>query len=173
MIDLINLQPDEVVSFKEIQHKKIVLQVHKVKRWWKFSWLVKKEVLVLDAINTDILEEFKAFCTSGFFENKMEDFEQDLVHVSVGLSEEVGELNGMIKKHVYHSAVLDHAKAKSELGDILWYWMVAVSLFGFSVNEVVRYNYHKLKERYPEGRAVNYQARKKENFEKLDKLSRS
>lgn len=173
MIDLVNLKENEVVSFKEVQHKKIVLQVYTVKKFLWFSWLRKKEVLVLDAVNTDMLEEFKNFCLSGFYENKMEDFEQDLVHISVGLSEEVGELNGMIKKHVYHSANLDHVKAKSELGDILWYWMVAVSLFGFNVNEVVSYNYHKLKERYPDGRSVNYQARKKENFGKLNKLSKS
>ena len=69
----------------------------------------------------------------------------------LGLSGEVGELNDMIKKWVFHEKSLDTMHAKKELGDVLWYVAMMCESFGWDLDEIMQMNIDKLKARYPEG----------------------
>ena len=70
---------------------------------------------------------------------------------SLGLSGEVGELNDMIKKWIFHKSDMDITHAKKELGDIMWYVACMAKSFGWSLEEIMQLNIDKLKERYPDG----------------------
>lgn len=74
-----------------------------------------------------------------------------IVMATMGLSGEVGELNDMIKKWIFHKSDMDITHAKKELGDILWYVACMAESFGWSLDEIMKMNIDKLKARYPDG----------------------
>ena len=74
-----------------------------------------------------------------------------VINASLGLSGEVGELNDMIKKWVFHGHDIDMQEVKKELGDVCWYVAMMCESFGFDLEEVMELNIDKLKKRYPEG----------------------
>lgn len=74
-----------------------------------------------------------------------------ILNTCLGLSGEVGELNDMIKKWVFHEKPLDTIHAKKELGDVLWYVAMMCESFGWDLDEIMQMNIDKLKARYPEG----------------------
>lgn len=86
--------------------------------------------------------------------NKKDVFEQkDLIlNASLGLSGEVGEVNDIIKKYMYHGHKLDDdmkEKIILELGDVCWY----VALMAWAINktkfeDVLNKNIEKLEKRY-------------------------
>ena len=75
----------------------------------------------------------------------------EAITAALGLSGEAGELNDMLKKHIFHGHELETLHVKKELGDILWYVALMCSAFGFSLDDVMQTNIDKLKARYPEG----------------------
>ena len=78
---------------------------------------------------------------------------------ALGLAGESGEVIDIIKKHLYHGHAVDREKMKEELGDVLWYLTMLGGLVDVSLTDIMEYNVHKRKERYPEGfsreRSVN------------------
>lgn len=80
----------------------------------------------------------------------------------LGLSGEVGELNDMIKKWIFHEKPLDEEHAKKEMGDVLWYVAMMCHSFGWDMDEILQMNVDKLKARYPEGFSVELANNRKE-----------
>lgn len=74
-----------------------------------------------------------------------------VINASLGLSGEVGELNDMIKKWIFHEKPLDEDELCKELGDILWYAAMFCESMHWDIEEVMQQNIDKLKKRYPEG----------------------
>ena len=72
----------------------------------------------------------------------------------LGLSEEVGEVLGLIKKAEYHGRELDRDALKKELGDVLWYLAAIAHWYGFDLGDVAAANVEKLRRRYPDGFSV-------------------
>ncbi len=69
----------------------------------------------------------------------------------IGLASEAGEALDIGKKLWFHTEKpLDRTKILSELGDVAYYWLKAVEVFGFTVKEVLEYNRKKLESRHPE-----------------------
>lgn len=71
----------------------------------------------------------------------------------IGLASEAGETLDIGKKMWFHNYKSDeHYREKllSELGDVMYYWLKAVDVFGFTPQEVVAYNRRKLESRHPE-----------------------
>ena len=85
-----------------------------------------------------------------------------IVMATMGLSGEVGELNDMIKKWIFHKSDMDITHAKKELGDILWYVACMAESFGWSLDEIMKMNIDKLKARYPEGFDAEHSLHRKE-----------
>ncbi|WP_312372705.1 nucleoside triphosphate pyrophosphohydrolase family protein [Lachnoclostridium sp.] len=69
----------------------------------------------------------------------------------LGLSGEVGEINDLIKKAVYHGHELDEMEMLKELGDVMWYVAMMADALGVSMQFIADININKLMKRYPEG----------------------
>lgn len=74
-----------------------------------------------------------------------------VLNAALGLSGEVGELNDMLKKWIFHEKQLDIDHAKKEVGDICWYLAMLCESFGWNLDEIMQISIDKLKARYPEG----------------------
>lgn len=70
---------------------------------------------------------------------------------AMGLAGESGEVVDLIKKHLYHDAILDRDKMIKELGDVRWYIEVLCHCIGVTLEEVEKVNIEKLRKRYPNG----------------------
>ncbi len=74
-----------------------------------------------------------------------------LLSGGLGLCGEAGEVADELKKHLFHGHAIDKDRLASELGDVLWYWVLLCDTLGLSMEEVVSGNVEKLRRRYPEG----------------------
>lgn len=74
----------------------------------------------------------------------------DIIHASLGVSSEAGELSGAIKKHLIYGQPLDKLNIKEECGDILWYISLMLTSCGYTMESCMQDNIDKLKIRYPE-----------------------
>jgi NTP pyrophosphatase (non-canonical NTP hydrolase) len=74
-----------------------------------------------------------------------------VLNAALGLSGEVGELNDLIKKFVFHDKPMDEGHFKRELGDICWYLVMMCEACGYSLEDIMQININKLKARYPDG----------------------
>lgn len=74
-----------------------------------------------------------------------------VINAALGLSGEVGELNDMLKKWVFHEKQLDVEHLKREISDVCWYLALMCDSFNFNLDEIMQINIDKLKVRYPQG----------------------
>ena len=86
-----------------------------------------------------------------FFESGMANDIGGVLNACLGLAGEVGELNDMIKKWVFHEKELDETHLKKELGDVMWYVAMMCQSMGWELDDVLQMNIEKLIARYPEG----------------------
>ena len=75
----------------------------------------------------------------------------NVLHWSLGLSGEVGELVDTVKKHVFYKQPFDMVNAEEELGDILFYAVAMINELGLDTDYVMATLDAKLNQRYPEG----------------------
>ena len=71
----------------------------------------------------------------------------------IGLASEAGELLDIGKKMWFHSEKPEgfyREKMLSELGDVFYYLLKVMDVFGFTLKEVLDYNRKKLASRHPE-----------------------
>lgn len=97
----------------------------------------------INYINTLYPESIKR-CTD-FYDNT------ELIHASLGVAGEAGEVIDIIKKHVAYGKILDKGKLALELGDLLHYMCRVMVLTDISFDDVVSGNVDKLTTRYPDG----------------------
>lgn len=78
-----------------------------------------------------------------------------LMTSTIGMSSESGEFAEIVKKVLFQGKPFtDQTKAhlKSELGDVIWYWINACRALDVDPNEVIAQNVQKLESRYPGGK---------------------
>lgn len=76
--------------------------------------------------------------------------EQRLMDAAAGLSEEAGEVLGVVRKHLFQQRPLDREAIRLELGDVLWCVAGVASALGLSLSDVADANIEKLRIRYPD-----------------------
>jgi NTP pyrophosphatase (non-canonical NTP hydrolase) len=81
---------------------------------------------------------------------KLSDTER-LVDAAAGLSEEAGEILGLVRKHAFQSHALPRDTLQIELGDALWCLAMTAHSAGISLEQVAATNVNKLRARYPHG----------------------
>ena len=74
-----------------------------------------------------------------------------VLNACLGLAGEVGELNDMVKKVIFHEKELDEIHLMKELGDVMWYVAMMCQSMGWELDDVLQMNIEKLIARYPEG----------------------
>ena len=76
---------------------------------------------------------------------------QLIINAALGLSGEVGEVNDLLKKHMFQGHDLNKNDLVNELGDIAWYLAEAATALNVSLEEILVKNIEKLKKRFPDG----------------------
>lgn len=74
-----------------------------------------------------------------------------LIHASMGMSGETGEITDTIKKNLMYDKPVDTENLKEECGDVLWYMAIMLHELGSSFEEIMEQNVAKLLKRYPNG----------------------
>ena len=84
------------------------------------------------------------------------DIPQDkiIVNACLGLSGECGEVNDLIKKHLFQGHPLNKDDLINELGDIAWYLAEAATALDVDLESILISNIEKLKKRFPDGFSV-------------------
>jgi NTP pyrophosphatase (non-canonical NTP hydrolase) len=75
----------------------------------------------------------------------------DLTYALLGLSGEVGELNGYVAKLIRDGGRADTVHIAKELGDILWFVSAIAADYGLTLDEVAHKNLDKLSGRKERG----------------------
>ena len=78
-----------------------------------------------------------------------------IINAALGLSGEVGEVNDLLKKHMFQGHELNKDDLINELGDIAWYLAEAATALDIPLEVILEKNIEKLKQRYPEGFEVD------------------
>lgn len=71
-----------------------------------------------------------------------------LIHASIGMCTETGELQDMVKKHLIYRKPFDQVNVLEECGDVMWYIAVALDACGYTMEEAMERNIAKLKARF-------------------------
>jgi NTP pyrophosphatase (non-canonical NTP hydrolase) len=70
---------------------------------------------------------------------------KSLANAALGLAGEAGEFATLAKRALFHGRGLDHRRAVEELGDALWYVVLACDVLGVPLSEVAAQNAAKLR----------------------------
>lgn len=134
----------------------------------EFLEVIKQELLNLPKEKEvqDLLKQFEnmtlALAKDGaVIKQEITPEQANLLHMSVGVSGEAGELLDAIKKHVIYQKPLDVENVKEELGDLLFYMSNLMQSVGLSFEEVLQHNVDKLSVRYASGKYSNSQAQER------------
>ena len=73
-----------------------------------------------------------------------------LLHATMGLCTEAGELTDQLKKHLFYGKELDRVNLIEEAGDLLWYLAILFNDIDTTFGEVMSSNIAKLRSRYPD-----------------------
>lgn len=78
-------------------------------------------------------------------------YQDQLANAGLGISDEAGEVAGLVKKMLYQGHQANATKLADEMGDVLWYLALLATTMGFSLGDVAAANVKKLEARYPKG----------------------
>jgi NTP pyrophosphatase (non-canonical NTP hydrolase) len=81
---------------------------------------------------------------------KYQSFDLQSLHAAIGITEEAGEVAGVIKKHIIYRKPLDKKKLREELGDLRFYMEALCNLYDLDDQEILQENANKLAARYKE-----------------------
>lgn len=76
-----------------------------------------------------------------------------LVHASLGLCTESGEVTTEVKRMAIYGKLLDEERKQhiaEEIGDVMWYLAIAADAIGMQMGDIAEANIAKLKERFPD-----------------------
>lgn len=79
---------------------------------------------------------------------KVMDFEKMVVHATLGIANEAGEIAGAVKKMQAYGQDINLRNLKEELGDMRFFLQAIQNLYGITDAEVLQQNAEKLSERY-------------------------
>jgi len=96
-----------------------------------------------------INEQFTDHVTSLFV--KPQDSVGRMVHASMGIAGEAGEVVDAVKKTWIYGKELDRENIVEECGDLLFYITALLTETGYTLEEAMVYNINKLAKRYPSG----------------------
>jgi len=74
----------------------------------------------------------------------------DLLHATLGVVTEAGELADQIKRHYFYGTELDIPNIEEEIGDTLFYLARLIDLLDLTFEDIMQKNIDKLRARYPD-----------------------
>lgn len=113
-----------------------------------------QENFLLDELLTDEDLEFEDLSSDHDNEGHMARLQDEevirMLHASVGMATEVGELIDLLHAHIVYGAEFDKVNAVEEIGDSMWYQGVAIDVLGTTLQQVMQTNIDKLRKRFPD-----------------------
>jgi len=100
------------------------------------------EQYVKDAIRTES-SDFTAIST-----RLSSDKIKRILHATIGVSTEAGELLDQVKKHIFYGRAMDDVNLAEEMGDLFWYCAILSDAIGISFVSILEANVKKLRARY-------------------------
>lgn len=73
-----------------------------------------------------------------------------LLHATMGISTEAGELLDVMKKHLAYGRSIDKVNIAEEVGDVLWYVAIILRELNMTFEQVMEMNINKLQKRFPD-----------------------
>lgn len=73
----------------------------------------------------------------------------EILHWAIGLSEECGEVMGVLKHHYYGGEEFSKEELAKEIGDVLWYLSTLCTACHINLDVVAELNIAKLEHRFP------------------------
>ena len=99
---------------------------------------------VEEAIQTEN-QDFDSIC------ERMDDIRlARILHGSMGVCTEGGELLDAVKKYIFYGKDIDVINVMEEMGDVLWYLAILSNELEIPLDVVMDYNIRKLRARYPQ-----------------------
>jgi len=98
---------------------------------------------VNEAVKTDLLEYQPVWTRLGNYRTIR------ILHATMGICTESGELMDAVKKHLLYGKDLDYTNIKEETGDLFWYIALLADAVGFTFEDTFDKNIAKLRARYP------------------------
>ena len=77
--------------------------------------------------------------------------DERLLDAAAGLSEEAGEVLGLVRKQQFQHREASSEQFAEELGDVLWCLAMTANTLGLSLGEIAQGNIRKLQARHPHG----------------------
>lgn len=77
-------------------------------------------------------------------------YQMDLLHASLGVASDAGELVDAIKKHLIYGKELDVDNVIEEIGDVMWFLALMAHAVSIDLGAVAKANIAKLAKRYPD-----------------------
>lgn len=74
--------------------------------------------------------------------------QKDIAHGIIGVSNEAGELLGLLKKMMFNERIITREQIADELGDVAWYMARVLRGIGMGWEELFDINVAKLEKRY-------------------------
>lgn len=75
-----------------------------------------------------------------------------LIHATLGMMSEVGEIADALKKHIVYKRVLDDINLMEESGDVSWYQALFLTAIKHNFEDAFAKNIAKLQLRYPDNK---------------------
>lgn len=83
--------------------------------------------------------------------NKGLDWNGRVSNALLGIQGETGEVADIFKKYLYQGHSIDFMDVREEIGDVLYYIGLLCETMDMDMEEIMKENIEKLRERYPEG----------------------
>lgn len=80
----------------------------------------------------------------------LESKQLDNIHMLLGMSTEIGELQDVFKKNIAYGTKIDWINVREEIGDIMFYVASFCRINNFDLDTILGVNMAKLMSRYPE-----------------------
>lgn len=113
---------------------------------------VNKEIerqYALDYLQQYVIDCCRTECEYSDATMRMTEY-ADLLHGSMGVMTESGELLDAVKKFIFYGKDLDVVNIEEEIGDIMWYIAIICKSLKLDLQTILEKNISKLKKRYPE-----------------------
>lgn len=81
----------------------------------------------------------------------MGSLQQNLIHASLGVTSESGEIASVVKASCVYGKEVDIANLVEEAGDCLWFLALLSKCIGVSLEDIAKDNIRKLRTRFPKG----------------------
>lgn len=94
--------------------------------------------------------DFKTYLTESERTLKDKGKDMNLLHGTVGICTEAGELLDAFKRNIFYGKELDTVNVKEEIGDIMWYIAIMCRELNMDMGDILQTNIDKLKARFPE-----------------------